>query len=150
MNITFYKNTSEPNTINKTLSGALSLTGALRDESSVYSPNFRVCSNSDLTQYNYCYIPQFGRYYYISEIVIERTGIWNIALRCDVLESFKNSILNLEATIQRQENEYNLYFADPEWKVYETEQTVTRDFPSGFDSQGTFYLTASGGWEAQA
>ena len=147
MQIILYNNASEPNTINKTISNALTLSGVLREESSIYKPTFRICSNSDLSKYNYCYIPEFGRYYFISEIVVERSGVWNISSKCDVLESFKNTILGIECVIERQENDFNLYFSDPEWKVYETQQVVTRDFPTGFDSVGTFYLTASGGYQ---
>ena len=150
MQIVLYKNASEPNTINKTISNALTLSGALREESSIYNPKFRISSNSNLAQYNYCYIPEFARYYFISEIVIERNGVYNIYAKCDVLESFKNNILGIECVIERQENDFNLYFSDPEWKVYETQQIVTRDFPQGFDNVGTFYLTASGGWQSQS
>ena len=150
MQIILYKNSSEPNTINKTITNPLTLSGALREESSIYNPKFRICSNSNLAQYNYCYIPEFARYYFISEIVIERNGVWNISAKCDVLESFKNNILGIECVIERQENDFNLYFSDPEWKVYETQQIVTRDFPEGFDNIGTFYLTASGGWQSQS
>ena len=146
MQIILYNNASEPNTINKTISNALTLSGALREESSISKPKFRICSNSNLAQYNYCYIPEFARYYFISEIVIERNGVWNISTKCDVLESFKEKILGLEAVIGRQEKEYNLYFSDPEWKVYENDRVMTRDFPSGFDNTGTYYLTVAGGY----
>lgn len=146
MNIILYKNASDNNTIGKSLSGAITLSGVLRDESSVSSPSFRIASNTNLSQYNYAYIESFGRYYFMT-VTVERTGVWSLDLECDVLESFKNSILGLDAVIERQENDFNLYFSDPEWKVYETQQIVTRDFPQGFDSIGTFYLTASGGWQ---
>ena len=141
MNIVLYKNASDNNTIGKSLSGAVTLSGVLRDESSVISPSFRIASNTNLSSYNYAYIDSFGR------ITVERTGVWSLELEVDVLESFKTEILTLEATLLRQENDFNLYFSDPEWKVYETQQIVTRDFPEGFDNIGTFYLTASGGWQ---
>lgn len=147
MNIVLYKNASDNNTIGKSLSGALTLSGALRDESSVISPSFRLTSATNIAQYNYAYIESFGRYYFIKGITVERTGVWTLDLECDVLESFKAEILSLEATLLRQENEFNVYFSDPEWKVYETEQIVTREFPTGFDETGTFYITSSGGWE---
>ena len=147
MNIILYKNSSDNNTIGKSLSGAVTLSGVLRDESSVISPSFRIASNTNLSSYNYAYIDSFGRYYFIKGITVERTGVWSLELEVDVLESFKTEILALEATILRQENDFNLYFSDPEWKVYETQQIVTRDFPEGFNNIGTFYLTASGGWQ---
>lgn len=149
MNIVLYKNASDNNTIGKSLSGALTLSGALRDESSVISPSFRLTSASNIAQYNYAYIESFGRYYFIKEITVERTGVWTLDLECDVLESFKSEILSLEATLLRQENEYNLYFTDPEYKIYPNQQVLTRSFPSGFAETGTFYLTASGGYQTE-
>lgn len=146
MNIVLYKNASDNNTIGKSLSGAITLSGVLREESSILSPNFRIASNANIAQYNYAYIESFGRYYFIKGITVERTGVWSLDLDCDVLESFKTEILSLEATILRQENEYNLYFADPEYKIYPNQQVMTRSFPSGFSETGTFYLTASGGY----
>lgn len=148
MNIVLYKNASDNNTIGKSLSGALTLSGALRDESSVISPSFRLTSASNISQYNYAYIESFGRYYYIKGITVERTGVWTLDLECDVLESFKAEILSLDATIMRQEKEYNLYFSDPEWKIYENQQILTRTFPAGFDNRGTYYITASGGYSS--
>lgn len=148
MNIILYKNASDNNTIGKLLSGAVTLSGVLRDESSVISPSFRVASNTNLAQYNYAYNESFGRYYFINGITVERTGVWSLDLECDVLESFKTEILSNSAIIERQENEYNLYFSDPEWKVYENDRVMTRAFPSGFSETGCYYLTVAGGYQA--
>lgn len=147
MNIVLYKNASDKNTIGKSLSGAITLSGVLRDESSILSPNIRIASNTNLSHYNYAYIDSFGRYYFVS-ITVERTGVWSLDLECDVLESFKTEILANSAIIERQENEYNLYFADPEWKVYENDRVMTRTFPSGFTEEGYYYLTVAGGYQA--
>lgn len=149
MEIVLYKNASEPNKIGKVLSDALTLTGTLREESSVMNPSFRVASNSNLTEYNYAHILLFGRYYFIRKITIERTGVWNIDLDCDVLESFKPEILEKVALIGRQENIYNLNINDPDWKVYANKQVLTRYFPSGFADTGTYYLTVVGGYGEQ-
>lgn len=148
MNIILYKNSSDNNTIGKSLSGAVTLSGVLRDESSVISPSFRIASNTNLSQYNYAYIESFGRYYFIKGITVERTGVWSLDLECDVVDSFKTEILANSAIIERQENEYNLYFADPEWKVYENDRVMTRNFPSGFSDEGYYYLTVAGGYQA--
>lgn len=147
MNIVLYKNASDNNTIGKSLSGALTLSGALRDESSVISPSFRLTSAANIAQYNYAYIESFGRYYFIKGITVERTGVWSLDLDVDVLESFKAEILSLDATLLRQENEYNLYLNDPEWKVYTNKQVLTREFPSGFLDSGNYFLTVVGGYD---
>ena len=48
----------------------------LREETSIVKPTFRIrleyegmVSAADLFQYNYCYCPEFKRYYFITDIV---------------------------------------------------------------------------------
>lgn len=147
MQIVLYKNSSESNKIGKSLSLAFTLTGNLREGSSTLSPVVRIASNTNLTQFNYLYIPSFNRYYFIKDIVSENNGVWLVSARVDVLESHKTAILANSAIIERQENAYNLYFSDPEWKVYENDRVMTRDFPSGFSETGTYYLTVAGGYQ---
>lgn len=147
MQITLYINNSENNTIGKTLAGALSLGECtMREDESLLNPVLRIATASNLAGYNYAYVPEFGRYYFITDIVAEVTGVWRVSLRVDVLESFKSAILANKAVIERQEKNYNLYFSDPEWAVYENQQIMTRDFPSGFSNSGTYYLTVAGGY----
>lgn len=61
---------------------------------------------------NYAYIPQFNRYYYIDNIVSVRTGLWRLDMSCDVLMSFKDKILDLDAYIGRQEFKYDKFLFD--------------------------------------
>lgn len=52
---------------------------------------------------NYCYIEDFGRYYYITDITCVAEKIWEVSMTCDVLMSFKEEILELDAFVLRQE-----------------------------------------------
>lgn len=152
MQITLYKNNSENNAIGKALTGALSLGECtMREDESLLNPVLRIATASSLSGYNYAYVPEFGRYYFITDIVAEVTGVWRVSLRVDVLESFKSEILANKAVIERQENNWNLYFSDPEWCVYENQEVLTMEFPSGFSNSAKFYLTVAGGYQiAQA
>ena len=104
MNITFYKNSSEKEKIGKSLSSGLTLSGNLRDECSITSPSILVEATS-LVDYNYCYIPEFKRYYFISDITSVRNNLWRVSLKCDVLESFKSDILNSSCIVKKQQNQ---------------------------------------------
>ena len=107
MNITFYKNSSEKEKIGKSLSSGLTLSGNLRDECSITSPSILVEATS-LVDYNYCYIPEFKRYYFISDITSVRNNLWRVSLKCDVLESFKSDIRNSSCIVKKQQNQsYN-------------------------------------------
>lgn len=54
---------------------------------------------------NYVYIPDFNRYYYINDIIVVTNALIQINTDVDVLMSFKDDILTLDAFIGR--NEYN-------------------------------------------
>ena len=63
---------------------------AVKTGSSIVSPVVEI-SVEDLPGYNYAYIPNFNRWYYITNITYER-GVWILSLACDVLASYKTEI----------------------------------------------------------
>ena len=146
MNVTLYKNTSEKAKVGKTLASASAHTGTLREGCEVVNPTI-IVEGVNLSDFNYMYIPEFHRYYFITGITSVKKGLWQIDGHCDVLESYKEQIKALKAVVERQENEYNLYLNDPEWKVYTNKQVLTRQFPSGFLDSGNYFLTVVGGYD---
>ena len=93
MTITLYKNNSERNCVNKVLSNMLTYTGALRDSTSIKTPVINIAANANIINYNYAFITEFNRYYFITDIKSVRTGIWEISFLCDVLMSFKDDFI---------------------------------------------------------
>lgn len=146
MEVHFFVNESERNTIGKVLKNELTVSGTLKKECSILRPSI-LFSGINPAIYNYAYIPEFGRYYYIGNPVSVRENLWEIPFSVDVLESWKSQIKQQDAIIERQENEYNLYLNDPEWKVYTNKQVLTREFPSGFLDSGNYFLTVVGGYD---
>lgn len=65
---------------------------------------------------NYAYIPDFNRYYFVTDIVSVRSGLWLFKLKCDVLMSFKDDIYDLECIVARNETTYNLMLSDSKMK----------------------------------
>lgn len=110
--IKFYNTPDKANIINKTLNGELTVTGLLKDNSSIYNPSFRIKLNKDLFNKNYFYVDMYKRYYFITDIVIEDNVEMVISGKVDVLESFKDDILNSRQIIGRQESQYNVYLVD--------------------------------------
>lgn len=148
MNITFYKNSSEKEKIGKSLSSGLTLSGNLRDECSITSPSILVKATS-LVDYNYCYIPEFKRYYFISDIVSVRNNLWRVSLKCDVLESFKSDILNSSCIINKQSGigKSNSLFDDGSYVNEIDTFTEVAEFSSGFNKSGEFILLTAGAIE---
>lgn len=147
MNIILYQTTSERERINKDLSSALYLSGALRGECSVTNPSFNI-EVTNPSDYNYCYIPDFGRYYYITNIVSVRTNIWRIDCDVDVLMSFRDAILNLDvivSDISLGESPVSTYFSGEQWASTVRTKTDIINFPNGLLDNGEYILITSGG-----
>ena len=101
MELNLYYNTSDNRTINKTLTSGLTISGNLREESSIINPIITIKSDT-LIRENYAYIPETQRYYYITNKESIRTGIWRIHMKVDPLMSFKRDILALSVVVSKQ------------------------------------------------
>lgn len=112
MTVTLMTNLSEPNRVNKNVFGGAGFSGSLRNETSIIEPTIIVESGSSLSGYNYMHIPEFGRYYFITNIESIRSGIWAISGHVDVLMTYANQIRGLSGIVARQENLKNNYLPD--------------------------------------
>ena len=146
MDIKIYNNTSEQVKVGKTLTNVRDISGELKEACDIINPVI-IISGENLSSYNYLYIPIFNRYYFITDIKVIRNNLWEISCHCDVLETYQTQIKAQKAVVERQENEYNLYLNDPEWKVYTNKQVLTREFPSGFLASGNYFMTVVGGYD---
>ena len=108
MVLVLYKNNSERNCVIKVLTNELTLNGSLRHETSVKTPVITIAGDDSIISYNYAFIVEFNRYYFITDIKAVRNGIWELSLLCDVLMSFKDDILTSYAVID-QTQEYDIY-----------------------------------------
>lgn len=80
----------------------------LKDRSSMIHPEIQL--DMGLTQspveYNYAYINQYERYYFIEEWTYEN-ALWTASLKVDVLATYKTQIGNAELYVLRAAGEYN-------------------------------------------
>ena len=144
MNILLYKTTNANNDLNKTISDKVELVGALREASSVIAPSILIQSNP--IGYNYAYIPEFGRYYYIKNITAFRKGAYIVDLKCDVLMSFKEEILNMSGIVSRLTSGDEYANRDIKTKCLETHRKIVFE-NTPFTADGTYILVAQGGEE---
>lgn len=145
MNITFYKNNSEPERFSKSLSNAVTVTGSLRDTSNVVNPEILIEGNpADFpSTYNYAYIPEFDRYYFVGDPVALRNNIIRLPLNVDVLMSFADDILSNQAIIDKQ-NAGNNYINDGSWIRESREFYTIKSFQNGFEDNGEYILITAG------
>ena len=112
-NIHLYQNLSENNRMDKNLNPPVTFQGNLKEFTSVIDPIITIESPVNIVcLYNYVFIPDFNRYYFITNIIAITDTLTEITLHVDVLMSFKDYIRVNLATTRRQENDWNLYLND--------------------------------------
>ena len=146
LTVNLYKNESPVEKIGKTLSDSITVSDVvLKKDTSVLKPVLLTNDARDVYEYNYMYIQEFGRYYFIDDIVSVNNNLWEISAHVDVLETYKAAILSNQAVIRRQTNKFNTYLNDPEWKVYADENVVAYKFTqTGLNKSMNFVLAVAG------
>ena len=143
--ISLFKTASENNRVVKTLTDEKQLSGVLRYQTSVLNPRIRIESAENIAGYNYCYIPEFGRYYYIVDIMSVRTNVWEASMRCDVLMSYSAQIKALRPIIEREEVGQSSGLIDSDMPININKKIQKFYFPYGFTKDIQYVLTTSGG-----
>ena len=149
MEIKLYFTTSPDNRMTKYLTNESVMQGNLRDVSNVVNPVILV--ERDIEQlsglYNYAYIPEFNRYYFITEMQSYRNNFVLLSLSVDVLFSFKNQILDNVAIVDKaQETEFsNIYYDDGSFITESRDFYTIKTFTNGFNDNGEFILITAGG-----
>lgn len=135
-NIILMQNNSENNRLSKDTTAIMTVSGVLKEETSIIDPVIKIeCNLSDVTGCNYLSIPAFGRKYFVNNIRSIRNGLVEFACHVDVLSTYADAIRGNTGIIKRQENEWNLYLNDGTFKVYQNPNVLTKAFPSGFTTQ---------------
>lgn len=144
--ISLYTVAEDERVLEKTLNNKTDFNCIFKDSNSIIAPVLTITTQANLTQYNYCYVPDFNRYYFIDDITITRNGVYNITLRCDVLMTYATSIKNSEARITRQENIGQDFLVDALQPVYAFKNTTVKKFPYPIGDKNNlqFILTVGG------
>lgn len=110
MIINFYNSKIKKNELNKTLGNPIVKNCALKNGSSIEDPVLYMEHDASLFNCNYVYIPDFGRYYFISgRELVEHTEY--ITCHVDVIKSFADDIKASKGTATRS-NFYNKNIPD--------------------------------------
>lgn len=145
MTVIFYKYNDIKNKINKTLSGGLTVNDVVIQNDFDITVFDLLIKNSDFnSEYNYCYIQDLGRYYFIESIEKMNGTIYKIRLTVDVLKSFSTQIENINAIITKSENPDD-NFVDCEKSENYTSEVI--NMTDNFNHNGNLILVTSLGGE---
>lgn len=141
--VTFGTTNSEKRALNKSVSTVVSVTGTLRNESSVINPSILVqASAGTLAGCNYMEIGAFGRKYFITDIVAVSDKLSMVSGHCDVLSTYASQIRQNQAILSRSANNWNLYLNDGSFKVTNKTQVSCLRFPYSFSNKSSIIMVA--------
>ena len=145
MTVIFYKYNDIKNKINKTLSGGLTVNDVIMHNDFDITAFELLIKNSDFnSEYNYCYIQDLGRYYFIESVEKMNGTIYRIRVSVDVLKSFSTQIENINAIITKSENPDD-NFVDCEKSENYTSEVI--NLTDNFNHSGNLILVTSLGGE---
>ena len=112
MKIILYNNKSDSRVINKSIEQLAEIDVILKNANNIMSPEIMLQTKTLPIEANYCYIADFGRYYFINAQRLDNGNVSKIELTVDVLMSFKDMILRSTVVAERTTNKYNRYLPD--------------------------------------
>lgn len=143
MLISLYNTTDSNMIINKTLTNKVDYDIKIKDNVSLINPVIILKTETLITS-NYAYIPNFNRYYYIENIEVFPNDIYNLALKCDVLMSFKDDILNSNAYINQSTNSNKYYDSGFRSEVKKEVDLHYSDFDMSNEKSSIILITVGG------
>ena len=140
LTVTLKVNSSPVEKIGKTLTAGNDYSCVLKDSCSILKPVITIRTTDSIIGFNYMYISDLNRYYFIDDIISLHDCEWQISGHVDVLETYKTAILANKAVIKRQAHLYNLYLDDPEFHVLNYERIQCYKFPANSFSKTLKYI----------
>lgn len=140
--VTFYKYNGHTNSVNKALGEGTDIAGNIRGACDVLAPTLKIRSDK-LFEYNYCYIHEFKRYYFVKSVTAEcgDNTLYNVQMAVDVLQTYKDAVLQSEGTVTESDNAGE-YMSNRN-NVYDVRPDFTKvDFPNEglFNDEGSIIM----------
>lgn len=92
VNLTLYTYEGNPQKIYKTLPAGTTITGSLYGANNVETPRIEINANDWSNNYNYIYIAQLGRFYFINTITTTERGTIILSAAVDVLFTYSEAL----------------------------------------------------------
>ena len=98
MQIILYHSDDKPNVINKTIIQLRTVNIVLREMVDEKSPSL-LLHDDTVANSNYCYLPDFKRYYFIDRVIRYNAHLVKVFLACDLLMTYKDDMLKNKVLI---------------------------------------------------
>lgn len=145
MEISFYNTISPDEKVDKDLVLQTTLNGYLKAQTSMEEPVIVVETSSVPATWNYAYIPDFARSYFVRGRSSVKNNIWELEMEEDYIGSWKAGIRLNNAILRRSATMYNTYLKDDQLPLYQDKFTI--DYPINTEfgfNPSNFYLTVAG------
>lgn len=151
MKVIFFKNLSDNKTCVKELTDPVEKDIIIKtvpmEGIDIMDPVFIIKMDKSLYKYNYCYIEDFGKYYYFNTPKVVNNNLLRVNMHVDVLQTYWEEFKGNNAIVDRAENVFNLYLQDGKLPVEQKtiiRRYVTKETP--FDGTSMILLcTGPGG-----
>ena len=150
MNVILYNNKSDKRNLNKNLSEIKTVSATAKGEINIISPTLILDYFS--TDFNYCYISDFNRYYFVNSITLLSGHRLQLDLSIDVLMTYKEEIKNLRVNVLRYENIEPTFLTDSRIPLFSDTTQKVIEFPENIfnlespsENSKNFLLTVAGG-----
>lgn len=141
--VNFYSFTKRDNSTKRPTGGAgFSAACDLKEECGIIKPSLRILTPGNPSAYNYAYIADFGRYYFIREWTW-RMGSWECDLYVDTLATYKDEIGAATEYVARSSAEWDGEITDSIYPTVAIDNTATVNLGTpigGTLGSGTFVL----------
>lgn len=108
--VNFYTFSKKNNSTKKPVSDAISFDCDIKNISNILNPSIELRHNNP-SNFNYCYINEFGRYYFISNWTWNQ-GLWIASCTIDVLATYKTQIGGTTKNVIRSASNRNRKLID--------------------------------------
>lgn len=120
--------------------GSTQISCVLKEETSIRNPSFILADPMP----SITYVQAFGNYYFVTDIINMDANRSEVACSLDVLATYKSSILNYTAFVERSASNYDVYLRDPALSIQQhivTDDSTTTDISSFMNKTGMFVST---------
>lgn len=140
---------ADKRTLSKSSSEIDTVTCKLKQGTSIIDPIVIIgkISAKNIRRFNYAYIADFGRYYFVNDIVEAPANQLEVSMHVDVLRTYASDIRSISTLILRQENVFSPYFVDEEALVRTNRFRTKKNIGSVGGNSNVYYLTVNNGGE---
>lgn len=148
MTIKTYRFLGDSRKIDKKLTSVSTYSNAvIVGDMSIHNPtiSLQLDSFTDVINFNYIYIEELRRYYYVVDSIIREDGFVQLQCKVDVLKSFKADILASTQYIDRQQNKCTYQLPDGMYNIKSNRNLTIKNFGNVIiEPNANFLLQTSG------